>query len=67
MKNQILFENYYLPGQLERRLEAFVDYYTRRYHESLHNLTPADVYFGRGSAILKRRETKLRESLAHRV
>ena len=27
MKNQILLENYYLPGQLEARLAAFVDYY----------------------------------------
>jgi putative transposase len=47
MKNQILLENYYLPGQLEQRLAEFVDYYnSRRYHESLNNLTPADVYFG---------------------
>ena len=53
MKNQILLENYYLPGQLEARLAEFVDYYnTRRYHESLNNLTPADVYFGRGQTIL---------------
>jgi hypothetical protein len=26
MKNQILLENYYLPGQLEQRLAEFVDY-----------------------------------------
>jgi transposase InsO family protein len=40
MKNQILLENYYLPGQLEARLAEFVDYYnSRRYHESLNNLT----------------------------
>jgi putative transposase len=57
MKNQILLENYYLPGQLEQRLAEFVDYYNlRRYHESLNNLTPADVYFARGQAILTRRE-----------
>ena len=55
LKNQILLENYYLPGELKERLAEFVDYYnTRRYHESLDNLTPADVYFGRGQAILKR-------------
>lgn len=62
MKNQILLENYYLPGQLEQRLAEFVDYYNlRRYHESLNNLTPADVYFGRGQSILRRREiTKLK-------
>jgi len=40
LKNQILLENYYLPGQLEARLAEFVDYYNnRRYHESLNNLT----------------------------
>jgi transposase InsO family protein len=52
MKNQILLENYYLPGQLEQRLAEFVDYYNlRRYHESLNNLTPADVYFGRTGSL----------------
>ncbi len=57
MKNQILLENYYLPGQLEQRLAEFVDSYNlRRYHESLNNLTPADVYFGRGQTILTQRE-----------
>jgi hypothetical protein len=29
MKNQILLENYYLPGQLEQRLAEFVDYYNQ--------------------------------------
>ena len=31
-------------------------YNTRRYHESLNNLTPQDVYLGRGQAILNERE-----------
>jgi putative transposase len=67
MKNQILLENYYLPGQLEARLAEFVDYYnTRRYHESLHNLTPADVYCGRAQGILKRRETIRRNTIEQR-
>lgn len=52
MKNQSLRENYYLPSELGTRLAAFVDYYN---HESLDNLTPADVYFGRGHANLERR------------
>ena len=54
MKNRILLENYYLPGQLELSIGEFVEYYNnRRYHESLDNLTPVDVYFGRGPAILR--------------
>ncbi|MCP5086981.1 MAG: IS481 family transposase, partial [Rhodobacteraceae bacterium] len=35
MKNRVLLENYYLPGDLERQIGAFVDYYNnQRYHES---------------------------------
>ena len=57
LKNRILLENYFLPGDLEQQIGAFVDHYNnRRYHESLNNLTPADVYHGRGAKILKMRE-----------
>ena len=57
MKNRILLNNYYLPRELEEQVAAFVDDYNlRRLHESLNNLTPADVYFGRGQAILEERE-----------
>ena len=35
LKNRILLENYYLPGDLEAQIGAFVDHYNhRRYHES---------------------------------
>ena len=58
LKNRLLLEHYYLPGELEARLAEFVSFYNhRRYHESLGNLTPADSYFGRGPAILARRQT----------
>ena len=36
LKNRILLENYYLPGDLETQIEAFVGHYNyHRYHESL--------------------------------
>jgi len=67
LKNRILLENYYLPGDLEARIGTFVDHYNhRRYHESLGNLTPADVYAGRGQAILERRNTIKRRTIEHR-
>ncbi len=46
LKNRILLENYFLPGDLKHQIEAFVDHYNHhRYHESLNNVTPSDVYF----------------------
>ena len=67
LKNRILLENYYLPGDLEAEIGAFVaDYNHRRYHESLGNLTPADVYFGRGQTILIERERIKRQTIANR-
>jgi hypothetical protein len=39
LKNRILLENYFLPGDLEQRIEAFVEHYNhQRYHESLSGL-----------------------------
>ena len=67
LKNRILLENYFLPGDLEAQIAAFVDDYNhRRYHESIDNLTPADVYFGRGPTILAERERIKRQTIANR-
>jgi putative transposase len=64
LKNRILLENYFLPGDLEAQIAAFVERYNhRRYHESLDNLTPADVYFGRGQTILLQRERIKRKTI----
>jgi len=66
-KNRILLEHYYLPGDLEAQVGAFVEHYPHaRAHESLSNLTPADVYFGRGEAILLERERIKRQTLSSR-
>ena len=54
IKNRILLEDYFLPGDLESQIEAFVEYYNhQRYHESLNNVTPADAYFGRAETIIR--------------
>lgn len=67
LKNRILLENYYLPGDLEQKIGDFVAYYNHlRYHESIGNLTPADVYFGRGQTILLERERIKRDTLKTR-
>jgi putative transposase len=67
LKNRILLENYYLPGDLENQIATFVaDYNHRRYHESIDNLTPADVYFGRGQTILLERERIKRDTIQTR-
>jgi len=56
MKNVVKLENYYSPGELKHRLGEFVQYYNNhRYHESLNNTTPSDVYYGRDQQILKKR------------
>ena len=67
LKNRILLENYFLPGELEAQIAAFIDDYNhRRYHESIDNLTPADVYCGRGPTILAERERIKRQTIANR-
>ena len=67
LKNRILLDNYFLPGDLTQQIEAFVDHYNhQRYHESLSNVTPADVYFGRAQSIIKRRERIKRKTIETR-
>ena len=67
MKNVIKLENYYSPDELRKRLAEFIDYYNnQRYHESLDNLTPADVYFNRGQEILERRKQIKRQTIIKR-
>jgi transposase InsO family protein len=67
LKNRILLENYFFQEDLEAQIAAFVEHYNhRRYHESLENLTPADVYFGRGQTILLERERIKRDTIKQR-
>jgi putative transposase len=56
LKSIICLENHYFPWQLEQAITAFVQHYNyQHYHESLDNVTPADVYFGRSGQILTQR------------
>jgi transposase InsO family protein len=67
LKNRILLENYFLPGDLTQQIKAFVDHYNNhRYHESLSNVTPADVYFGRAQSILNNRERVKQNTIKQR-
>ena len=55
-------------SDLEAQIEAFVaDYNHLRYHESIANLTPADVYFGRGQTIqIEKGKDQKRQTIANR-
>ena len=67
MKNVIKLMNYYAPEQLRKNIAAFIDYYNnRRYHESLDNLTPADVYYGRAEQIIRKRKEVKRKTILKR-
>ncbi len=67
MDHIIKLEYYYSPEELDGQIAEFVDYYNnQRYHESLNNVTPADVYFGRDQEILARREDIKQRTLLKR-
>ncbi|MCR9126409.1 MAG: hypothetical protein NXH82_09805 [Rhodobacteraceae bacterium] len=55
-----------IPG-LKGEQVTFADRYSnQRYHESLGNLIPADVYFGRDQQILRQREAIKRRTILKR-
>jgi len=67
MKNVIKLQNYYSPSELERAIAEWAEYYNnQRCHESLENVTPADVYFGREKEIIKKRNKLKDQSLTLR-
>ena len=67
MKNVVKLKNYYLPWELEQEIGRFVEYYNHeRVHESLGNLTPEDVYRGRGREIQTARARLKEQTLRRR-
>ena len=67
MKNVVKLHNYYVLSELEVEIGKFVDYYNNeRYHESLDNVTPADMYHGRRITILNERDIIKQETMRKR-
>ena len=67
MKNIVNLQNYFLPSHLQTEIAHFVNYYNyQRYHESLNNLTPADIYFGRAKEVLSKRDQIKKQTLQQR-
>jgi len=58
---------YFLPGEPGSAIARFVDYNNHeRYHESLHNPTPAEVYIRRHAKIFDMRQRIKQRTLAQR-
>ena len=67
MKNVVKLENYYFPWELEAAIGEWVEHYNHeRYHESLDNVMPADVYQGRRNDILDQRALTKSRRLSQR-
>ena len=67
MKNVVKLQHYYFPEELKTALRDFVGYYNNeRYHGSLSNVTPADVYFGRQYEVLTERSKIKRRTIDRR-
>ncbi len=67
MKIVLLLDNHFSPEDLEKDIRAWVNYYNNeRYHESLDNLTPADIYYGRAEQRLRERADIKRKTMEER-
>ena len=67
LQNQVLLQNYHLPGDLKARIAEFVNYRnTERNHESVDSLSPEDVYTGRRQMVLNRRRRIKQKTIEQR-
>ena len=68
LKKVVRLKNYYLPWELEQEIGLFVEHYNHeRVHESLDNVTPADVYYGRHREIMTARQRLKVQTLRQRA
>jgi hypothetical protein len=67
LKNVVKLRKHYLPWELEEEIGGFVQYYNQqRVHESLDNVTPADMCHGRAREIQTARERLKQQTLKRR-
>ena len=68
MKSIVKLDTYFYPWELEQAIADFVAYYnTQRYHESLDNVTPADVFFRRHQEVLSKQAIIKQQTLQPRL
>ena len=68
IKGEINLVPHEMPGELEKAIKAFIEYYNyRRYHEGLGNVTPYDVYTGRYLKVIQRRKEAKNKTLQVRM
>jgi putative transposase len=67
LKNQIHLQVWECPNELKGEIGRFIKFYnSKRYHESLGNVTPDDVYFGRRDKIIEDRKSKKLKTMRYR-
>jgi putative transposase len=67
LKSVIKLNVYSCPADLKVEVDKFINFYNQsRYHESLGNVTPDDVFYGRRERIIKEREDKRRLTIMRR-
>ena len=67
LKNRILLENYYLPGDLEGQIERFVEHYNHHtVSREPRQISPRPTSTSAGPAILAQRARIKRTTIAHR-
>ena len=66
IKERLCLVIYCSPGDLKKAVDEAIEAYNATPHEALDNVSPNDVYAGRGGEIVQRRKEKKRLTLERR-